>query len=281
MSNRQLTLADADLAAPARARNTARRLALGAVVGPALFTLAWLVLGFLSPGYTLFGNLIAPYSPISQPISGLGLGPTGMFMNAAFVLSGLVLLAGVAGIFQTVRPSGCRPAGRTWAALLALSPLGLVVAGVFTLEAVLPHLLGFLLATGTPVVSFLATGAFLRGIPGWRRFGTWLLLGSPLTLVLLVGFFLTFDPAAAGANMGMAGLVQRVLALEVHAWFMAMGWLAYRRSTVGWTSTPSSGKLLDSAYMRNLTAAQAPEPEQQPEVGDRRHPTVLNRFSSR
>jgi hypothetical protein len=39
------------------------------------------VLGFLSPGYTLFGTLIAPYSPISQPISGLGLGPTGAFMT--------------------------------------------------------------------------------------------------------------------------------------------------------------------------------------------------------
>jgi hypothetical protein len=230
MTNPHLAVADANPAAPAQARNPARRLALGAVAGPALFTLAWLILGFLSPGYTLFGTLIAPYSPISQPISGLGLGPTGAFMNTAFVLSGLVLLAGVAGIFQTVRPSGRRPAGRVSAALLALSPLGLVVAGSFTLEAVMPHLLGFLLATGTPVASFLTTGRFLRGIPGWRRFGTWLLLGSPLTLVLLVGFFLTFDPAAAGANVGIAGLVQRVLAVEVHAWFVAMGWLAYRRS---------------------------------------------------
>jgi Protein of unknown function (DUF998) len=231
MTNPHLAVANANRAAPARAGNPARWLALGAVAGPALFTLAWLVLGFLSPGYTLFGTLIAPYSPISQPISGLGLGPTGVYMNTAFVLSGLVLLAGVAGIFQTVRASGRRPAGRAWAALLALSPLGLVVAGSFTLEAVMPHLLGFLLATGTPVASFLITGLFLRDIPGWRRFGTWLLLGSPLTLVLLVGFFLTFDPASAGANVGMAGLVQRVLAIEVHAWFVAMGWLACRRSS--------------------------------------------------
>jgi hypothetical protein len=231
MTSPHLAVAAANPAAPAQIRNPARRLALGAVAGPALFTLAWLILGFLSPGYTLFGTLIAPYSPISQPISGLGLGLTGAFMNTAFVLGGLVLLAGVAGIFQIVRPSGRRPAGRVSAALLALSPLGLVVAGSFTLEAVMPHLLGFLLATGTPVASFLTMGLFLRGIPGWRRFGTWLLLlGSPLTLVLLVGFFLTFDPAAAGANVGMAGLVQRVLAVEVHAWFVAMGWLAYRRS---------------------------------------------------
>jgi Protein of unknown function (DUF998) len=151
-------------------------------------------------------------------------------MNAAFVLGGLMLLAGVIGVFQTMTASG-RPAAR-WAcaALLALSPLGMVVAGVFTLEAVFVHLIGFLLAVATPVVSFLAAGWFLRGIPGWRRFGTWLLLGSPLTLVLVVLFFLTFDPAAAGAGLGVAGLTQRVLGVEVHAWFVAMGWLAFRSS---------------------------------------------------
>ena len=73
-----------------------RWLALGAVAGPVLFTLAWLILGFLSPGYTIFGTLIAPYSPIAQPISGLGLGLTGPFMDAAFVISGILLL-GVQG----------------------------------------------------------------------------------------------------------------------------------------------------------------------------------------
>src|SRR2546425_1876540 len=80
-----------------------RWLALGAVAGPVLFTLAWFILGFLSPGYSIFGTVIAPYSPISQPISGLGMGPTGPFMNAAFVLGGLLLLAGVVGTFQCIR----------------------------------------------------------------------------------------------------------------------------------------------------------------------------------
>src|SRR5215471_21369674 len=76
-------------------------LALGAVVGPLLFTLAWLVLGAVSPGYTAFGVSIAPYSPIAQPISGLGMGVTAPYMNAAFVLSGLAMFIGVVGI------SGC------------------------------------------------------------------------------------------------------------------------------------------------------------------------------
>lgn len=56
-------------------------------------------LGFLSPGYTFWGTNIASYSPVSQPVSGLGLGPTAPFMKA---LSCILLLLGVAGIFQGI-----------------------------------------------------------------------------------------------------------------------------------------------------------------------------------
>src|SRR6266702_2707664 len=176
-----------------------RWLALGAVVGPILFTLAWIILGELSPGYTAWGIRIAPYSPISQPISGLGLGPTAPFMNAAFVLTGLLTLVGVDGIF--------------------------------TLESFLPHTAGFLLATASPVPTFVVIGLLLRRIPRFRRFGTWLLLGSPLTLALVVLYFLTFSPTVAGIQTGVAGLTERILAVEVHAWLVALGALAFRRAT--------------------------------------------------
>src|SRR5262245_16050975 len=213
------------LATPA----TARWLALGAVAGPALFTLAWFILGFLSPGYTLYGTHIAPYSPISQPISGLGLGPTALYMNAAFVLSGLLIIAGVVGIFQGIQEIGAL-ARWSCTVLLALSGVGAVVVGIFTLESFLVHFVGVLLAIATPVLSFLVSGLVLRRVPRWRRFGSWLLLGSPLTLALLVLFFATFNPVAAGANLGVSGLTQRILAVEIHAWYVAMGSLAFRRS---------------------------------------------------
>lgn len=149
-------------------------------------------------------------------------------MNAAFVLGGLLLLTGVVGVFRTISPGGRPAARRACAALLALSPLGMIVAGLFTLESVLPHLIGFLLAVGTPVVGFPAAGLFFREVPGWRRLGSLLLLGGPLTLVLVVLFFWTFDPASAGAGLGVAGLAQRLLSVEVHAWFVALGLLAFR-----------------------------------------------------
>ena len=206
-----------------------RWLALGAVAGPVLFTLAWVVLGFLSPGYTAWGTRIAPYSPISQGISGLGLGITAPFMNTAFVFSGLLILAGVVSIFQGIREMGAL-ARWSCTVLLALSPLGMAVDGIFTLESFLPHMVGFLLGIASPVLSFVVIGLLLRRVQRWRRFGSWLLLASPLTLVLLVLFFLTFSPTVAGTQTGVAGLTERILVVEVLAWFVAMGWLAFRRS---------------------------------------------------
>jgi len=206
-----------------------RWLALGAVAGPVLFTLAWVVLGALSPGYTAWGTRIAPYSPISQPISGLGLGPTAPFMNAAFVLSGLLILVGVVGIFQGIREMGVL-ARWSCAVLLALSPLGMVVDGFFTLESILPHTAGFLLGCATPVLSFAIIGLLLRRVKSFRRFGNWLLLGSPLTLALVILYFLTFSPTVAGIQTGVAGLTERILGIEVQTWFVAMGILVFRRS---------------------------------------------------
>lgn len=207
---------------------TARRLALGAALGPVLFTLSWLILGSVSTGYTLFDHRFTDYSPISQPISGLGMGATAPYMNAAFVVTGLMLVAGLVGVFRVTTTTGRQALHRTAFVLLACSGAGQAVCGIFDLEAVMPHTLGFVLALGAPIVGFLLAGRHLRRVPGWRRFGSWLLLGSPLTLALLVGFFLVFQPTADGAEHGIAGLVQRAGILEVHAWFVAMGWLAYR-----------------------------------------------------
>jgi hypothetical protein len=208
-------------------RERTRQLALGAVVGPLLFTAVWLVLGFVSPGFTIFGTRIAPYSAVSAGISGLGLGPTAPVMNAAFVLHGVLLGAGVVGIFQSIPELG--RAARWWGTiLLGLVPLGSVLDGIFTLESFLPHFVGAGLGFGSPVVGFLVVGLLLRRVPRWRRFARWLILGSPLTLALVVLYFATFSPTAEGATTGIAGLTERILIVEVSAWFVAMGWLAFR-----------------------------------------------------
>jgi Protein of unknown function (DUF998) len=211
------------------APQVARWLALSAVVGPIGFTLAWAVLGFVSPGYTAWGIHFAPYSPIVQPISGLGLGPTAPFMNAAFVLCGVFLLVGVIGIFLSIREIG-GVARSICAVLLALSALGIAMCGVFTLETFFLHLIGVGLGSVGAALGFFATGLALRRVPRWRRFGAWLVLAGPLTLALIVLSQAAFNQAAIIAGQGIAGLTERIMIVEVVFWFAALGWLAFRRS---------------------------------------------------
>jgi hypothetical protein len=200
-----------------------QKLALGAILGPVVFTLGWLVLGFISPGYTMWGVHVAPYSAISQPLSGLGLGPTGPFMNAAFIVSGLLLMAGAVGVFASISELG--PVARwTCTAVFALPGVGAVIDGIFTFENFLPHFFGFGLAL-TTVVGFPVVGFILRRIPSWRNFGTWLVAAGPLTLALTVLYFMTFTPTVEGIQHGVAGLTERLLVLELDAWYVAIGWL--------------------------------------------------------
>ncbi|XRQ08924.1 DUF998 domain-containing protein [Actinomadura welshii] len=211
------------------ASRTARRLTLGAVAGPVLFTLAWFVLGFRSDGYEIEGDWI-PFSPVSQPISGLGMGATGPYMNAAFIAGGALLTAGVIGIFR-ILPDGGHPwAHRACTAALALTGAGLVLAGMFTIEDDAPHFLGFALAAGTPVLTFPLTGLHLRRVPQWRRVGTALIGAGALTLLLMIVYFASFDVSAIAADEGVAGLTSRLLAAHVHTSLATLAYLTHHRS---------------------------------------------------
>jgi hypothetical protein len=203
-------------------------MALGAVAGPVLFTLGWLVLGFISPGYTMWGTRVAPYSAISQPLSGLGLGVTGPYMNAIFIVSGLLVVAGAAGVVRAI-PELSRTSRWVGGVLLALPGLGSVVDGIFTLEHFFPHFVGFGLAL-TTVVGFPVIGFLLRRIPSWRALGTWLIVAGPVTLALTVLYFATFTPTIEGIQHGVAGLTERLVVVELQAWYVAIGWLAFRRA---------------------------------------------------
>lgn len=202
-----------------------RWLALWAIAGPLLFTLSWLILGFISPGYMLWDLWIAPYSPITEPISGLGMGQTTPFMNTAFVLMGLLMIAGAIGIPRSIPEM--RPATRwTCSLLLALPGIGGIIDGIFALESFMFHFAGFLLVLSS-ILGFLVVGLQFRNTPRWKKLGSWLLLGSPLTLVLASLYFTTFDPENAGANVGVGGLTQRILVLQIQAWYVLMGWKAF------------------------------------------------------
>jgi hypothetical protein len=175
----------------------------------------------------MWGTRIAPYSVISQPLSGLGLGPTGPFMNAVFIVSGLLIVVGAVAVFTAIPELG--PAAR-WigTVVLALPGLGSVLDGIFTLEHFFLHFVGFGLAL-TAVVGFPIVGYLLRRVPGWQGFGSWLIVAGPLTLALTVLYFATFTPTIEGIQHGVAGLTERILVLELQAWYVVIGWVAFRR----------------------------------------------------
>jgi hypothetical protein len=190
-------------------------------VGAAGFTATWLVLGLLSPGYQMWDIVVPSYSAVSQPISGLGLGVTAPAMNTAFI---------VFGAFVAV---GTWTATRTWprTVLMRLARLGLlatglgmIVCGVFDLESMAMHSLGFLLAVGFPSVGLLLAGTALRRTGQMVGLG---LLGAGLAALMLFALFLgTFDAEAAGAGHGVAGLVQRLLVTLVLGAVSVICWRA-------------------------------------------------------
>jgi hypothetical membrane protein len=195
-----------------------RWLALGAVIGPILFVLIYTILGFLRPGYSL----------VSEQISGLGVGANAPVMNASFIIMGLLMFVGVMGIFQNMSELGT-VARWICIILLELSPIGAIICGLYTYETFFLHFIGFFLACGTPVIVYLVVGLLLRRVPLYRKIGNWLILGSPLTLILMYIYMTTFD--YLHTDVGSAGLVERILILEVHAFYMVLGWLVFRQKS--------------------------------------------------
>ncbi|MFD0467486.1 hypothetical protein ACFQ0B_03565 [Nonomuraea thailandensis] len=187
------------------------------------------MLSFVSDGYTIGGDRIAPYSNLTQPISGLGMGETAPYMNTAFVLSGLLLGAGFLGFFRAFGAG--HAIVRVPAAIgLGLVPIGLALIGLFDLEAPGPHFAGVALAFQLPVLTFVAVGLFLRDVSARRLANLLLYVATPITLILMAVFFGTFDEATTADGEGVAGLTQRLWLTWVLAWYAVLGWAAHRRT---------------------------------------------------
>ena len=197
------------------------RVGLLAVLGSAAFTATWVVLGFISDGYRMWDITVDSYSSIAQPISGLGLGSTAPVMNTAFVVCGILVTVGVWAAMS--RWPGADRRSMRWArCLIAASGVGMALCGIFTLESILPHTLGFLLAAVLPGTGFMVAARALRGT-AYHRLAVWLWVAGPLTLIGVAGYLATFNATDAGNNVGVAGLVERVLLAVLMITLAAIG----------------------------------------------------------
>jgi hypothetical protein len=202
------------------------------MIGPIVLTLAWLILGlFVPPVHTEFGIEGGIAGTITSPISGLGVGPNALLFNSAFMLSGVLTIIGVLGLFY-VFPNKNNPA-KHWiiALLLSLSPLGCICAGIFTLKVSVPlHMFAFILVAGAPVASFIIAGIYFRHVYDWKKLGTVLIICGPLTLLLTSIFmFVTYDIELIASGRGIAGIPSRILILEIGFCYFIMGWFGIRQ----------------------------------------------------
>lgn len=201
---------------PRRARADERssaplaRAAWAGVVGPVLFTLAFLAQEIVRMG---------EYDPIAQPVSALEAGPNGWVQQVSFAVFGLLTMAHALGMHRGVRPSGASAVG---SGLLLLSGAGLLLAAVFPLRADEAgtiydpggHRVAGLVFFLSSALALIILARALGHDPRWHDLARYTLAAGA---VALVGFVVTgalVMPEDAPLQP-VAGLVQRVLILVV------------------------------------------------------------------
>ncbi len=198
-----------------------RWLALGGVVGPIIFVLTFMLAGAIRAGY----------SPIHQAISDLGVGPNPWLLNAPLIIMGLLLVAFAIGFFRNAEVE----IGGRWrwicAALIAFPGLGWLDAGVFT-EApatVTLHWVpsNLLIAVGS-LAGFFIVGLKLRRDSRWRGLSTYSMIASPATLLVMVAESWIWWPGTPLFTSHLGGLMERVLFVEILAWYVVFGWRLFR-----------------------------------------------------
>jgi hypothetical membrane protein len=213
-----------------------RRLALGGIVGPALFAVVVVVCGALRPGYEHASQLISELGATGTPHAGL--------MNlAGFVASG-ALIAAFGLSLGAVLPRG--RASRAIAVLLGLFGVGLVLAGAFPCAPGCPQDAPTL-HDGVSVAAFVSAIAGIalaarrfRTIAAWRPLWAYSAVSSGLALCLLGALAATVDGGP------LRGLWQRLLVGTLFLWCIVAGVRAVR---------PADGR---SAPTRSGVAADGP-----------------------
>lgn len=189
----------------------------GGVVGPILFVVTFTVAGFFRPGY----------SPVYQAVSDLGVGDNGWILNASLVILGLLMSGFAISFYRTVRPEASPALRFVTALLIALVGVGFALAGIFPETTPMHWVVSApLVFLGAPL-AFLLTGLLLRGDRAWRGWAIYSLIASLATVVLVPILFYTFSPSTPPTAQ-VGGLMERVVFIEIFAWYVAFGWRQFR-----------------------------------------------------
>lgn len=182
-----------------------QKLAICGIIGPALYTIVMIVIGFIRSGY----------NPITQHMSELGEvgGPNAPIMNiAGFITSGLLMIAFALGLHRGISEGKGSKIGP---ASVALAGTGAVLIGIFPFDptALFPSLTGIMhivsviiLSAGLVIAPF-AISRRIKHDPQWGSYRLYCLATGLVTVFVGAVFF-------SMVLKDWSGLLQRV-SLEV------------------------------------------------------------------
>jgi hypothetical membrane protein len=248
-----------------------RALLAAGIVGPILFVAVFTVAGWLRPRY----------SATAEAVSDLGVGEAAWIQNANFFVFGALLLAFATGFHRAMSGVVGSRAATVAAVMIGTTGIGLAAGGAFPAAPPtegLHFLVGFLLTVASAIATAFYVGRRLHGKEGWRRvarYSVWTGIGA----VALGAFsFVALNPSSPLEDMGIGGLIERLLVIQIIAWHAVMGWRLLmhnatqstappdaqtRREPTCGRSLPSDGPTVTARQERQAPPARTPVPARQ------------------
>ena len=198
------------------------------IIGPAIFTLSFLINGCLRPGY----------DPVRMYVSELSIGPQGWIQMASFVFLGLCLLIFALGLPKYI-PSG--RASRAGFILLLIIAVCYIASGPLvtdplsmfdnqqTAQGMAHGIFGALVFALSPACCFVFYGRF-RADERFLRLKTWTLLAG-IIMTLIIVLMKLAQPQASPLNR-WAGLIQRCSLVIFYVWITSFA-LRLRKTAGG------------------------------------------------
>ena len=204
-----------------------RWLLTGGVMGPVLFVLVFLVLGWTR----------SDYDPVRHFVSTLSLTDEGWQQIANFVITGILFICGGVGLRRAMRDG---PGSRWGPILIGLSGVALVLAGIFVTDpangyppgapagipttsswhGTIHDFASLFVFLGLPIASFVVARRFRGDGSPWALYS----VGSGVGM--LAGFVLMF------VLQDWIGLIQRIAVIIGFGW-VALLCLRFRREVAG------------------------------------------------
>lgn len=192
------------------ARGPQRLLAWAGIVGPVVFTAAFLAQEAFRRG---------EYDPVAEVVSALEAGPSGWVQQVNFVVFGLLTIAFAVGLHRGVRPSR---AGVVGPAMLVVSGIGGLLAAIFPLREdafgqtvwSAGHTMAGTMFFLTSALGLVVVSRRLARDPRWRSLSTYTLATGIAGLAGFVAMGSLVIPDDAPLH-DVAGLAQRALLLVV------------------------------------------------------------------